>query len=107
MMRASNNNNNNTSSNNSSLMTRLNVSRNDLAQVPPQLLAEGIVCLREVALYETNLANQQVTSILRMVAVSNKLRKLLFGVVRCQLPDDELVRRARINITHLHLFQCQ
>ena len=24
------------------------------------LFAEGIVCLREVALYETNLANQQV-----------------------------------------------
>jgi len=107
LMRASNNNNTSSSSSSNSLMRRLNLSRNNLAQVQPQVLAEGIVCLREVALYETNLTNQQVTAILRMVAVSNKLRKLHFGVVGCQLPDDELVRRARINITHLHLFQCQ
>jgi len=95
--------NNNTSR--SSLMTRLNLSRNNLAQVPPQLLAEGIVCLREVALYETNLGNEQVSAILRMAAASNKIRKLLFGVVGCQLPSDELIQRARLNIPHLHLFK--
>merc|ERR1719430_42546 len=104
LMRASNYSNNNNSSSNS-LMTRLNLSRNNLTQVPPHLLAEGIVCLGEVALYETDLSNQQVTSILRMAAVSSKLRKLLFGVVECELPDVELVQRARLNIPHLHLFQ--
>ena len=38
-MRASNNNNTSSSSSSNSLMTRLNLSRNNLAQVPPQVLA--------------------------------------------------------------------
>jgi len=68
------------------------------------LLADGIVCLREVALYETNLTSQQVAAILRTAAVSSKLRKLLFGVVRCQLPDDHLLPKARLNVPNVHIF---
>jgi len=85
-------------------LTLLDLSRINLSEVDPELLAVAVNGVERVNLYQTSLSNQQLDALFTGIIQGSKLRKLLIGDLGMEAVDPELLSRAVNKLQYVSLY---
>ena len=82
----------------------LDLSRIDMSEVDPELLAEAVTGVERVNLYGTNHSNPQMDSLFTRILQGSKLKKLLIGDLAMRNVDPVMLAGAINKLEYVNLY---